>query len=401
MTVKANKTVLYNVYGKRFGSLTAAEVYLHSLGTYFSRLRVSETVYLSQSSIVKYIYRVPIEPYIDSQRDVFLLCGDILSLIATVTGVPDNQLIFEWSQLSGVSGIFSNPDLKETLFFRPDDDTSDKQLAFKETNLETGVFNFIHINMWGTPTEFTYLSGGIDTRNRLIDSVDNYPVISTADRPRIGDAQSYVNERIGFFFNKPKQPLFKRADLLLSLEGMFVTVDDSEFDDENSSNFIPIPPQYFGLPFLSKVRFIYNYRIPQDQTIETPVYEASNLKYLIVNDKVHIFAYNNQGIYNLSTDEFRAAGPLTQEEVDQASLGIFPGEYSFNNNSSDIVRETHRVIAPPDGGTGTGGGDHGSEIDEEGNVVIQDIARMGVFAGDIKFSFTTQRETSGQIGGGG
>lgn len=382
MPVLSNRNTIYNVGNKRFSTLAQAETYMRSQGIIYGRLEAAGIDPITDG-ITKYNYDVPAESYIHVEDKLFLICGNTVTLTGTATGVSQSQLSFEWEQTTGIPGILVNPTEETTLFIRNNNDTSDKKFIFKVLNSQTQVFNQVEETLFGTPTEKTYLSGGIPNTYKLDQLNWINSIVSKVDRPVLGNTDTYIDDQFGYLFIDNFDKALVRVEVYISTGASYTKVSTTTFPRRFNgyipTNFIAIPDSYFGSTFYSKVRFVYNFNNSGEQYVETSVDTYNPQQVAILNEKVNLVGYNISQVVNFGTDIQRSE-LLEQDEVDNATVSIFYSSYS--DYSTTLLRQTLTTIGQME-------------------PFLLDPANVQLYYSTYSnYSTTIQRLSGSQIGGG-
>lgn len=380
MPVYSKKTSLFSARGRKFFTLDSAEAYIRSLSEDHTRLEKVDEDEIS-SSTTKIQYALDPEPYINAGPDQYLLCGQIINLSCSVTGVPFTDLTFEWLQLKGLSGIFTNPSGTSTAFIREDGDNSDKTFAFKVLNRDTGVFNSDRVRMFATPTEVVYYSAGGENLNRLFKDDWVNPVFSIANRPNLDSDPDSSDSAKGIlindasFFND-----LEKVEIEASTEGFFFVVE--EFNYPNLPNFFEIPIAFInsvapGTVIFGRLKFTYNFRGVRNIVYSDIFTIYTGGETLQINERLVFLGYNKQdNSYYLGTDELRQ-GPAQNFIVEDPHDPSFRQTFEPFNITSDSLRYTR--------------------IEVIGEDTVTTPLLSNTFT---NFLSELQRDTGGQIGGG-
>lgn len=380
MPVYSKKTSLFSAKGRKFFSLEDAEAYIKSLSNDHGRLEKVDEDQLSTST-TRIQYALDPEPYINAGPDQYLLCGQTINLSCAVTGVPFNTLSFEWVQLKGLDGIFTNPTGTSTAFIRSDGDNTDKTFAFTLLNRDTGVFNSDRVRLFATPTEVVYYSGGGENLNKLYKEDWVNPVFSITNRPDLdsnsnssGDSKGILINDASFFND------LEKVEIEASTEGSFFVVQEYNYPD--IPNFFEVPNSFIntvapGTIIFGRLKFTYNFRGVRNVVTSDIFTIYTGGETLQLNDKIVFLGYNTRdNSYTLDTDIVRMA-PARDFHVEETALTYFQQTFEPFNIETDVFRLIRIERKPED-------------------TVISDLF-TNTFT---NFSTDIQRDTGGQIGGG-
>lgn len=368
MAVRSRSGSSFIHANRRYKTLQEAEFKMRSITPTASLLKLKESTNEGLSKII-YSYDMPLEPHISAGKDKYLICGNIGTLVSNITGVPLNQLNLEWELLHGNAVSIDDPDSATTTFQRAHDDSQDKTFALTVTNSETGISNFDTTVVFGTPTDWTYVSGGMYTVSYYEDplSGEDWRSINLSEAPKPGPSQpeSQVVETRGFLIENPQFPenlvgiqIFEREEIEFLPGAIFPP----------STRYIPVSSINVRA---AKIRFLYNFGSvksyiespPSQYRQETTIYIQDAVKYSRFNNSVSISSQSQR----LETSE--------QSEIDFAPFGISEGmNVDF---LTDTLRKTRKVVDAPN-----------------------DPFDFGQGHGTLSFITDTLRIGRGQIGGG-
>lgn len=331
MPVSSRRNESYFYQNRRYKKLAEAEQVMKTGGFTRSLLKLGAVTEETLSKVI-YSYVVPLEPHISAGPNTYVICGEVGSLIGYATGVPDQQLRFEWELTRGDVVAIGDEDSKETFFLRNQSDAGDREFGFTVRNTETNIFNADYFTAFATPTDWTYLSGGMPVSSFYDTAEWTGNVLTEMAKPPTGDQTNGVTNRTVVISDPQRPENYYGFEVWVKYDNEYVSLGINLGDIRDQE--LPSGVKSYRIRLYYNFNSVFSYE-------ESQAFRVTSDKVIACNEVFKLDTHSPKSEVSMGAF-FRSSRSTKDTGIDDSNMGFGSGMTEFSVD--EIYREILTTI---------------------------------------------------------